>query len=95
VAIKGFEVFNTGEAKVWVPVAVSVDDLETRIELEASLNTRLLNIIFHGVGGDHLSVSAETHEQLLVYLAANQDRYTLGTYIDLMHTLYKEDSPKH
>jgi peptidoglycan/xylan/chitin deacetylase (PgdA/CDA1 family) len=28
---------------------------------------------FHGVGGDHLSVTAEAHEELLAYLAAHRD----------------------
>lgn len=77
-----------------MPFAVSIDDLISRIELETKLGTRLLNIIFHGIGGDHLTVSAKAHEQLLAYLAANQGRYSTGTYIDLMRTLHKEDSPE-
>lgn len=44
----------------------------------------LLNILFHGVGGDHLSVSAETHEELLRFLAAKREIYWVDTYLNIM-----------
>ena len=44
----------------------------------------LVNIIFHGVGGDYLSVSSEAHAALLTFLANNRDAYYVDSYINLM-----------
>jgi peptidoglycan/xylan/chitin deacetylase (PgdA/CDA1 family) len=41
-------------------------------------------IMFHGVGGDYLKVSAEAHEQLLLYLAKNQKEIWVGTFQEVM-----------
>ena len=41
-------------------------------------------ILFHGVGGDYLSVSAEAHQQLLDYLAARRDRIWTAPYSEVM-----------
>lgn len=45
---------------------------------------KLVNLIFHGIGGDHLSVKAEEHEKLLEYLSANSDQYWVDTYLNIM-----------
>ena len=42
----------------------------------------MANFTFHGVGGDHLSVTAQTHEEFLKYLAANKDTYWVNTFIN-------------
>lgn len=47
-------------------------------------DTLLVNIIFHGVGGDYLSVSSEAHAELLTFLADNRDTYYVDSYINLM-----------
>ena len=47
----------------------------------------MVQIIFHGIGGDHLAVSKEAHEQLIKYLAENQDKYWTDTYINIMRYL--------
>lgn len=44
-------------------------------------------IVFHGVGGDYLSVSAEAHQQLLDYLAAHRDRIWTTTYSEAMSSI--------
>jgi len=44
----------------------------------------VVNIIFHGIGGDHLAVSTEAHNKLLDFLAANQDTYWTDSYINIM-----------
>lgn len=44
---------------------------------------QLINLTFHGVGGDYLAVSASAHAQLLAYLAAHPARYTVATYAAL------------
>lgn len=44
----------------------------------------LLNILFHGIGGDYLSVSTEAHSELLQFLADNRSTYWVDTYINIM-----------
>ncbi len=44
----------------------------------------LVNIIFHGVGGDYLSVTSEAHAELLTFLTNNRDSYHVDSYINLM-----------
>jgi len=40
--------------------------------------------MFHGVGGDYLNVSAETHQALVDYLKAHQDEIWVGTFQQVM-----------
>jgi peptidoglycan-N-acetylglucosamine deacetylase len=46
-------------------------------------------IVFHGVGGDHLSVSAEAHQQLLGYLASRRDKIWTAPYSEVMSYIAK------
>lgn len=55
-----------------------------------SAKTQLINLLFHGVGGDHLSISVTAHAQLLAYLVANKDRYYVDSYINIMKKQAKE-----
>jgi hypothetical protein len=41
-------------------------------------------VVFHGVGGDYLSVSAEAHRELLDYLAAHRAQLWTTTYSEAM-----------
>jgi hypothetical protein len=41
-------------------------------------------LVFHGVGGDYLSVSAEAHQELLEHLAKRRDRIWTAPYSDAM-----------
>ncbi len=84
VAIKGFESHDPTFATIWGPVQVTGAELISRVEAEAAKGTKLYNIIFHGIGGDHLTVSAEAHEQLLQYLAENRKRFWVDSYINIM-----------
>jgi len=43
----------------------------------------MINFTFHGVGGDHLAVSREAHQQLIDFLAANPQYWTT-TFIEQM-----------
>jgi len=57
-------------------------------------NTRpgaLLVFVFHGVGGDYLSVSAEAHETLLAWLAARRDTYWTENYRTIMEQVLRQD----
>jgi peptidoglycan/xylan/chitin deacetylase (PgdA/CDA1 family) len=44
----------------------------------------IANILFHGIGGDHLTVSTKAHAELLDYLANHKDIYWTDTYINIM-----------
>ena len=91
VAIKFNEPVEPGFAAGWGPVEVSGQELIDRIRSEAAQGTRLFNVLFHGIGGDYLTVSAEAHEELLAYLAANPDTYWVDSYINIMkHVIAKQ-----
>lgn len=51
---------------------------------EAAAKGTMANFTFHGIGGDHLVVSRQAHEQLLKYLADNKNIYWTATFIDIM-----------
>ena len=44
----------------------------------------LINIIFHGVGGDYLSVSSQSHGELLQFLAGDSDTYWAAPQIVIL-----------
>jgi peptidoglycan/xylan/chitin deacetylase (PgdA/CDA1 family) len=46
-------------------------------------------IVFHGVGGDYLSVSSEAHQQLLDYLAAHRAEIWTAPYTETMDYVVK------
>jgi peptidoglycan/xylan/chitin deacetylase (PgdA/CDA1 family) len=68
---------------VTVPVDASGAELIALVEEAGRLGT-MVNFTFHGIGGDHLSVSAQAHEELLAFLAANRDRYWTDTFRNQM-----------
>ena len=84
VAIKGFESEDKTFANWWGPVGVDGSELIDRINAEAAKGTKLFNIIFHGIGGDYLTVSSEAHDQLLKFLAENKETYWIDSYINIM-----------
>ena len=59
---------------VAAPVGVSGAQLIALVE-EARRKGTMVNFTFHGIGGDHLQVSAQAHEELLAYLDAHRDDY--------------------
>lgn len=44
----------------------------------------MVNFTFHGIGGDHLQISATAHAELLQFLAAHKDEYWTDTFLNLM-----------
>jgi len=84
VAVRGFESEDKTFAIEWAPVGVSGLELVDRIKTEAASGTVLFKIIFHGVGGDYLSVPLEAHDRLLKYLAENRETYWVDSYINIM-----------
>jgi len=84
VAIKGQ---NNGmpddTSLLWVPVDNSGQELIDYIK-DHSQEGMLLNILFHGVGGDYLSISTKAHDELLQFLAENRETYWVDTYLNIM-----------
>jgi peptidoglycan/xylan/chitin deacetylase (PgdA/CDA1 family) len=54
------------------------------IAKQAAEKGTIANYTFHGVGGDHLAVTAEVHEEFIKYLAAHKDIYYVDTFINEM-----------
>jgi len=68
---------------LYTPSAVSGEEL-IRYVKDRTNDGVLLNILFHGVGGDYLSVSTQAHTQLLQFLDDNSQTYWIDTYINIM-----------
>lgn len=74
---------NFAAVPVDVPAGVTGEHLIARAEQAARQGT-MVNFTFHGIGGDHLAVSSEAHEQLLRHLAAHPDVYWVAPFVDIM-----------
>jgi peptidoglycan/xylan/chitin deacetylase (PgdA/CDA1 family) len=74
---------DRGAVPVVTPSGVSGAELIAMVE-EAGRRGTMVNFTFHGIGGDHLSVSNEAHEALLAYLARHRDRYWTATFREQM-----------
>jgi peptidoglycan/xylan/chitin deacetylase (PgdA/CDA1 family) len=81
--------YNVG---VDFPANVTGKQLIARVK-EAAEKGTMINFTFHGVGGDHLSVTKEAHDELLQYLAKNKDIYWVDTFINIMKYV-KENQKK-
>lgn len=71
------------------PANVTGKQLIAVVKAAAKKGT-MANFTFHGIGGDHLSVSREAHEELLQYLANNKDIYWVDTFINIMKYVKEE-----
>jgi len=74
--------FDTRNAGVFVPNGHSGEAL-IAIAKAALKSGTIANYTFHGIGADHLSVTNEAHNQLLKYLADNQDKYWVDTFFNI------------
>lgn len=61
----------------------SLDQLVAYVEDCAAAGTVAV-IMFHGVGGDYLTVDGDVHEAFLKYLGESSDRLWVATYIEAM-----------
>ena len=68
---------------VVAPSNVSGDQLIGWVQ-RAALAGTMVNITFHGVGADYLSVSSQAHNELLSHLAAHRDLYWTDTFLNIM-----------
>lgn len=87
VAIKGYEQgLPEGFSTMMLPNGSSGEELIAFVKAAAERGG-MANIIFHGVGGDHLAVSTQAHEELLEFLAQNRETYWTDSYINIMQHL--------
>lgn len=73
------------------PEGVTGEQLIAQVEAAARKGT-MVNFTFHGIGGDHLSVSSEAHAQLLSYLASRPETYWVDTFLNLMQYVKAQQS---
>lgn len=74
---------DTQAVPVHVPVDATGAQLIALVE-EAGRQGTMVNFTFHGIGGDHLSVSTQAHEELLDYLDEHRDTYWTATFLEQM-----------
>ncbi|WP_160152981.1 polysaccharide deacetylase family protein [Microbulbifer sp. ALW1] len=55
-------------------------------------NHSLVGFMFHGVGGDYITVSSEAHQALLEHLAAHPNRYWVATMREAIAHLKREQA---
>jgi peptidoglycan/xylan/chitin deacetylase (PgdA/CDA1 family) len=68
---------------VVAPVGLGGRELIEMVKAAGASGT-MLNLTFHGVGGDYLATSAEAHRELLAFLAANRKLYWTDTFLNVM-----------
>lgn len=78
--------------RVHAPVGLSGRQLIALVE-EAGARGTMVNLTFHGIGGDYLQVSEEAHRELLDYLAANRKRYWTDTFLNIMKYVKAQQRP--
>lgn len=76
---------------VLAPSDISGKQLIDLVKAAAAKGT-MLNLTFHGVGGDYLAISKEAHEQLLTYLAQNRATIWTDTFLNIaLHVKAQKD----
>lgn len=91
VAIKAGEGGVVADMRALDPFAVGVTapadatgaELIALVE-QARASGTMINFTFHGIGGDHLAVSTQAHEELLAYLAAHRQQVWTDTFLNIM-----------
>ena len=65
------------------PVGASGAELIALVKQAGERGT-MIAFTFHGIGGDHLSVSTQAHEELVRFLAAHRREYWTDTFLNIM-----------
>lgn len=65
------------------PVGASGAELIALVKQAGERGT-MIAFTFHGIGGDHLSVSRQAHEELVRFLAAHRREYWTDTFLNIM-----------
>ena len=74
---------NPYDVKVLAPADATGAELIEWVKRAVVLGT-MANITFHGIGGDYLSVSQQAHDELLGYLAGEQETIWVDTFLAIM-----------
>jgi len=82
-AVTARAALQPGAVPVLAPVGLNGAQLIALVR-SAAADGDLVNLTFHGVGGDYLSISAQAHEELLAYLASHRDQYWTTTFRNIM-----------
>ena len=77
---------------VTAPAGIDGDALIALVE-DAARRGTMVNLTFHGIGAEHLSISAQAHAQLLAHLAAHPERYWTASFRDIMTWVRKAQFP--
>jgi peptidoglycan/xylan/chitin deacetylase (PgdA/CDA1 family) len=83
VAIKNSEDNLPPGSEYLFPVGLTGEELIAFVEKVAAKGG-VANVLFHGVGGDHMTTSKEAHEKFVNYLATNRKIYWTDTYLNIM-----------
>lgn len=76
---------------VLAPHDVSGEQLIELVKQAEKAGT-MIHFTFHGIGGDHLSITNEAHNTLLKYLADNRDIYWVDTFINIMKYVNEQNA---
>ena len=82
-AIADIQQLNRYAVPTEFPVGSSGAELIALVKTAAERGT-MISLSFHGVGGDHLSISEQAHSELLDYLAQHQDIYWTDSLVNIM-----------
>lgn len=74
---------------VATPTNVTGQELIAQVKQAGERGT-MVNFTFHGIGGDHLPVSKEAHEELVRFLSANRKLYWTETFLNIMKHVQRE-----
>jgi peptidoglycan/xylan/chitin deacetylase (PgdA/CDA1 family) len=77
------QIAGLGPVPVHAPVGLTGQQLIAMVK-EAGARGTMLNLTFHGIGGDYLTVSKEAHEELVRFLAEHKDEYWTDTFLNIM-----------
>lgn len=78
------------QVPVLTPHNISGGELIALVK-QAGAAGSMVNFTFHGVGGDHLSVSAQAHQQLVDFLLAHPQYWT-APFIELMQHVKQQQA---
>lgn len=78
---------------VFAPVGLSGKQLIDIVKRAGARGT-MVNLTFHGIGGDYLSVSAQAHRELVEFLAAHRDEYWTDTFLNIMQHVKKQQGTR-
>lgn len=86
IGIKGNE--DPNFAVLLAPSDITAQQIIDFVEKQPK-NIKLINVLFHGIGGDHLVTTTAEHAKFLDYLVTNKDKYWVDTYRNIMLAQHK------